>query len=157
MAPKVMVALAPHTSNWDFVVAMAAILATGIDAKYLMKKEAFIWPLSYLWVWLGGVPLDRTASENTVEQLVQKFERSDKLWVAIAPEGTRNKVEQWKTGFLRIATAAQIPVMVVAWDYPTKSIVLDRLWHLSGDIPSDVAAIRQHARSQFQGRHPQKQ
>ncbi len=153
-APKVMVALGPHTSNWDFVVAMAAILASGIQASYLMKKEAFVWPFSRLYVWLGGVPLNRKSATNTVEQLVSAFNRHDKLWVAIAPEGTRQKVGYWKTGFLRVAHQAQVPVLTVAWDYERKALVLDKLWHASEHYEQDAQTIREHVRSNFKGRHP---
>lgn len=155
--PKVMVALGPHTSNWDFVVAMAALMASGIDVHYLMKKEAFIWPLAPFFRWLGGVPLDRNSSANTVDQIVAQYRNSDQLWVAIAPEGTRRKVAHLKTGFLRIAEQAQVPVLIVAWNYANKEFVLDKLWVTTGDHVADAKAIMQYMHTHFQGRHPERQ
>lgn len=155
--PKVMIALGPHTSNWDFIIAMAAIMASGIQASYLMKKEAFVWPFSILYVWLGGLPLNRKATTNTVDQLVEQYGKRDSLWLAIAPEGTRKKVDYWKTGFLRIAHRAKIPVLTVVWDYDNKEFILDKLWQASDNYEHDAQAIRHHVRTNFKGRYPQLQ
>lgn len=154
---KVICAVGPHTSNWDFIIGMAGIMAAGIDARYLMKKEAFVWPLATLFKWLGGEPLDRNASENTVEQIIEHFRCADKLWLAIAPEGTRKKVKYWKKGFLRIADEAGIPVLLVGLDYHKKQFVLDRLWPTTGNHEADAEAIRTYMCSRFVGRHPHQQ
>ena len=154
---KVICAVGPHTSNWDFIIGMAGILATGIDARYLMKKEAFIWPFTRLFVWLGGEPLDRKATENTVEQIVQHFQKKEKLWLAIAPEGTRKKVDYWRNGFLRIADSANVPVLLVGFDYVNREFVIDKLWATTGDYAVDAAAIRDYMRQRFVGRHPNQQ
>lgn len=155
--PKIMVALGPHTSNWDFIIAMAGIMATGIKASYFMKKEAFVWPFSKIWVWLGGVPLNRKATENTVEQMVQQFKQRKQLWLAITPEGTRKKVDYWKTGFVRIAHIADVPVLTVVWDYEHKELRLDKLWQVSEDYEQEAAAIRDYVRTQFKGKYPELQ
>lgn len=154
---KMVVAVGPHTSNWDFVIAMAVILALGVRVNYLMKKEAFVWPFARFFIGLGGVPLDRSSTANTVEQLVTHYHNADKLWVAITPDGTRKKVECWKTGFLRIAAGAQVPVLVAAWDYARKTFVIDGVWPTTLDHVADAAAIRRHVCARFQGRHPDKQ
>lgn len=151
--PKMMVALAPHTSNWDFVISMAAIMAIGIRVSYLMKKEAFIWPFSLVWQWLGGVPLNRKATADTVEQLAQTYREREKLWLAIAPEGTRQKVTYWRTGFLRIAHLAQVPVLIVGWDYQNKVMNADKLWHPTGDHEKDAAELRNYVGAKFVGKH----
>lgn len=155
--PKIVVAVGPHTSNWDFIIGMAGILATGIDARFLMKKEAFIWPLSKFFVWLGGEPLDRKVRENTLEQIVEHFQTVDKLWLGITPEGTRKKVEHWKMGFLRIAEQAQVPVLLLGFDYSNKELVLDRLWPTTGNYEADADAIKAYMCSRFVGRHPHHQ
>lgn len=154
---KIVAVVAPHTSNWDFITGLAGVMALGIRVNYLMKKEAFVWPLSKLFIWSGGVPLDRSATGNTVDQLVSYYRSRDKLWVAIAPEGTRRKVDFWKSGFMRVAQQAEVPVLLVAWNYPTKEIRIDRLWYYSGDVERDVATIRDYARTRFQGRYPAQQ
>ena len=112
--PKIVVAAAPHTSNWDFVVAMLAIMALGIRVSYLMKKEAFFWPFGKLFMWLGGIPLDRRATEDTVQQIISWYDTHDQVWVVITPEGTRAKVDKWKTGFLRVVDGAKVPLLIVA-------------------------------------------
>lgn len=155
--PKMICAVGPHTSNWDFIVGMAGIMACGIDARFLMKKEAFIWPFSRFFVWLGGEPLDRKASENTVDQIVEHYHKASKLWVGIAPEGTRKRVTYWKSGFLRIADKAGVPVLLVGLDYRNKLLVIDKVWPTTGDYTADAAAIRDHMRLRFVGRHPSQQ
>lgn len=155
--PKMVVAAAPHTSNWDFIIAMMVILALGIRVNYLMKKEAFVWPFARLFVWLGGVPLDRNACTNTVEQMVAHYRKADKLWVVITPDGTRKRVDCWRTGFLHIAAGARVPVLVTAWDYSRKRFVIDRIWPLTQDPVADAAAVRDHVCRHYCGRHPQNQ
>lgn len=155
--PQLVVAVGPHTSNWDFVVAMAVILALGVRVNYLMKREAFIWPFARLFRWFGGIPLDRRSTSDTVPQIVGHYAQSPRLWLAIAPEGTRAKVDYWKTGFLRIAQEAQVPVLIAGWDYSRKTFVIDRLWPVTGDHVADAAAIRHHVRASMRARYPQQQ
>ena len=154
---KLILALSPHTSNWDFVTAMFGILAIGIKVSYLMKKEAFFWPVRNLFIWLGGIPIDRNAAEDTVVQIRKWFASNEKVCVGITPEGTRAKVDKWKTGFLRIAHQAEVPVFIGAWDYPNKQIVLDRVWPVSENYIEDAASIREYINSKYQGKHPEKQ
>ncbi|WP_096086409.1 lysophospholipid acyltransferase family protein [Agaribacterium haliotis] len=155
--PKAVFAAAPHTSNWDFILAMFAVLAMGVKISYLMKKEAFIWPLRSVFLWLGGIPLDRSAAADTVEQISGWFSNSERLWVVITPEGTRSRVPKWKTGFLRVAHRADVPVVLVAWDFPSKTMHIDRLWHCSGDHELDAEQIRAYICKTYRGRHPQLQ
>ncbi|UTA47303.1 1-acyl-sn-glycerol-3-phosphate acyltransferase [Simiduia sp. 21SJ11W-1] len=154
---KVMVALAPHTSNWDFIVAMPVIMALGIRVSYLMKKEAFIWPFSILFRWWGGIPIDRSASQDVVGQVASWYAEHDAVWVAITPEGTRKKVGQYKTGFVRIAHAAGVPVLTIAWDFPSKALVVDKLWTTTGNHEADAERIRAHINSHYRGAQPQYQ
>lgn len=154
---KLIVMVAPHTSNWDFITAMAAISGAGVKWSYMMKKEAFIFPFKSLFIKLGGVPIDRSQTEGLVEQVADAFKRQDKLWLAMTPEGTRSKVSAYKTGFLRIAQLADVPILVVAWNYPTKEIVLDRIWNTTGDVAQDAADIRAYVNQHYIGRYPEKQ
>ncbi len=150
-------AAAPHTSNWDFIVAMAGMLGLGIKLSYLMKKEAFFWPFKRLFLALGGIPLDRQSTHDTVEQLAQWFASVDQAWLAITPEGTRTKVNRWKTGFLCLASIANVPVVLVGWDYPTKTIYIDKIWPASGDHVQDAEAIRAYMNRKFTGKHLERQ
>ncbi|WHI48776.1 lysophospholipid acyltransferase family protein [Microbulbifer sp. TRSA001] len=147
---KVMVALAPHTSNWDFVVAMPFIMALGIKISWLMKKEAFFFPFKRLFMWLGGVPTDRRAAGNIALQVASSYRENEKMWVGITPEGTRKKVGRWKSGFLRISYTAQVPILLVAWDFPNKRICIDSLYQPSGNLEQDMAEIQKRF-SKYQG------
>ncbi|MFL0811607.1 MAG: lysophospholipid acyltransferase family protein [Agarilytica sp.] len=155
--PQLVVCGAPHTSNWDFMVAMFTELALGIKFSYFMKEEAFIWPFKGLFMALGGIPLDRSASQDTVGQISQWFETHEKVWIAITPDGTRSKVDKWKTGFLRIAHQAQVPVLLVAWHYPEKTLHLDTLWQPTGDHAADAEHIREYINARYQGKIPENQ
>ncbi len=155
--PKAVFAAAPHTSNWDFIIAMGCILALGVRISYLMKKEAFFWPLKGTFMALGGIPIDRKASMDTVDQIAESYARKDMLWVAITPEGTRSRVDRWKTGFLRVAYTARVPVVLVAWDYPTKSLVIEELWHAGPEFQEEAEQIRNLLCERYTGRHPERQ
>lgn len=154
---KVIVAAAPHTSNWDFIIAIGTIMSLGLRISYLMKKEAFVWPFKGFFLWLGGIPIDRKASENTVDQIADWYSTHEKVWVVLTPEGTRSKVDKWKTGFLRIAEKADIPIFLVAWDYPTKTLHLLPTWKTTGDHAADAEAIQNMVNAKYVGRHPEKQ
>jgi len=136
---------------------MLFVMATGIRISYLMKKEAFIWPFGKLFMALGGIPLNRKAADDTVEQITQWYREHDKVWVVITPEGTRGKVERWKTGFLRLAERADVPVYLVAWDYPTKTIHIGKKWPRTGDHVRDAEGIRDYLCARYAGRYPENQ
>ena len=153
--PKVIICAAPHTSNWDFVLAMLAVLTLGLRASYLMKKEAFIWPLAGLFKWLGGVPVERAQAGGLVRSMVTWLNNREKAWLLITPEGTRKKVDRYKTGFLRVAELADVPVGLVAWDYANKCIVIEKIWTLTGDNEADCEGIRQYLNNRYVARHPQ--
>ncbi len=155
--PQLVVCAAPHTSNWDFILAMLVSLALGVKFSYLMKREAFIWPFKNMFMALGGVPLDRGSSDETVRQISEWYRSHDQVWLAITPEGTRSKVRKWKTGFLRIAHMAKVPVLLVAWHYPEKSLYLDKVWHTTGNHAQDAEEIRKYMGSRFVGANPDNQ
>lgn len=155
--PKLVIAVGPHTSNWDLIFALYVLMASGIRLSWFMKQEAFIWPFSRLFVALGGIPLDRSSASGTVVQMAEAFVERERLWVALTPEGTRGKVSHWKTGFLRMAEAANVPVLLVGWDYPTRTICIDSLWQVTGNHEQDAAAIRDHINRLYTGRHPRHQ
>ncbi|WP_299773651.1 1-acyl-sn-glycerol-3-phosphate acyltransferase [uncultured Pseudoteredinibacter sp.] len=154
---KIMVALAPHTSNWDFVVAMPAIMGLGVKISYLMKKEAFFWPMAGTWRWLGGIPTDRSAAGGVVEQVASYYAEHDKCWVAITPEGTRSKVDKWKTGFIRIAHRCEVPVVVIGFDGPGKRIVIDKSYYSQGNYEAEADELRDYVNEKFVGISPEHQ
>jgi len=154
--PKFIVIAAPHTSNWDWVVAMFALLGLGVRINYLIKNTAFFWPLSVILRLTGGVPVDRSAPAGMVEDVARRVAANHEIIVVITPEGTRKRVEAWKTGFLRIAKATALPVVQVSWDYPSRTITLGPVAELSGDLDVDMQRVRNYYR-QFTGKNPANQ
>ena len=150
--PKLVLIGAPHSSNWDGVWGFAAKLALGLDIKILGKRELFWWPLGPLLRRLGVIAVDRTAAHGVVEQLADRIQQADRLWIGIAPEGTRRKVERWKTGFWKIARAADVPVLPAYFDYPDKIIGIGPPFVLGDDMAADIARIRAWY-APWRGRH----
>jgi len=142
---------APHTSNWDLALALGTMMAVGVKFSWMMKKEAFFWPLGHLWQRMGGIPIDRKASIDIVTQMKNWFDTNEKVWLGITPEGTRSKVERYKTGYLRISKAIGVPLFIIGVDAPKKKVVFDRIWDPSGDIETENAAIQAYFESNFQG------
>ncbi|WP_240126932.1 1-acyl-sn-glycerol-3-phosphate acyltransferase [Thermomonas alba] len=151
--PKAVVIAAPHSSNWDGFWGIAAKLALGIRLSILGKHTLFRIPLlAPLLRWQGVIPVNRAAPQGVVEQAVAAMRARDVIWYAMAPEGTRRPVAQWKPGFWRIAHAAQVPVVVAAFDYPRRRIVLGPAFATSDDMAGDIARI-QRWYAPFKGRH----
>ncbi len=150
--PKVVLVGAPHSSNWDFILAMACSLACGVKLSYLMKKEAFFWPFKGLFLLMGGIPVDRKSSEDIVPQIVNWINTNERVWVAITPEGTRSKVKRWKTGAARMAWEAQVPIVLVGWDYPTKVMTIGKQWQPTGDADADTDMIKAYVSENFKGK-----
>ena len=149
---KAVVIAAPHSSNWDGIWGLATKLALGVEARILGKDKLFWWPLSALLRGFGVVPLDRSSPQGTVGQAVAMIRDNERIWFALAPEGTRKPVKEWKTGFIRIARMAQVPIVPAYFHYPDKVIGFGEPFHTSGDDAADMAAIRQWYRP-WQGRN----
>ncbi len=156
--PKFVIIGVPHTSNWDAISASLAMLASGFKYTFLIKKEWFFWPMGPLFRALGGYPVDRgKGAANVVDQVVELFESADKVCVGFPPEGTRSLVDKYKTGYLRAAYAANVPVFICAFDGPNKRVVLDKLMPLTGDMKIDNAAIKAYVDATWTGVHPERQ
>ena len=154
--PKVVFIGLPHTSNWDLILALSAMQAAGLRCSWMMKKEAFFWPLGGLFKKMGGVPIDRKARSDVTTQMADWFAANEKAYLGLTPEGTRSKVETLKKGYLRIAYAAKVPVFLIAVDGKNKAIVLDRVWPLTGDIERDNADIKAYYDQTYVGIRPEK-
>ena len=133
---------APHTSNWDFVVAMGAVLALGVELRFLGKDTLFRGPLGWLMRRLGGTPVDREVPRGAVGQAVDAFEANDTFWLGLSPEGTRKPVERWRSGFYHIALGAGVPILPCFFDYPRKVVGVGPLFAPTGDLEADVAHLR---------------
>ncbi|WP_243018190.1 MULTISPECIES: 1-acyl-sn-glycerol-3-phosphate acyltransferase [Candidatus Cardinium] len=154
---KAVVVLAPHTSNWDFVYGMLFTLsAPDLTLRFAIKKEVMFFPLSYLMKKLGAIPIDRTnknKSTNMVAAMAEMFHQSDKLLLAIAPEGTRNYVKRWKTGFYRLAQAANVPIILGYINYNKREMGFGPIFDITGDIDKDIANIQDFYRT-IPGKYP---
>jgi len=141
--PRGVVAFAPHSSNWDFVIAISAMFALRLRVTFVGKHTLFLGPLGVFMRWLGGIPVDRGRPEGFVDAIVAEFATRDKLWVTLAPEGTRRAGAPFKTGFYRIAQAAGVPIIPVFLNYERKVMgFLDPIG-AEGDVQHGVAAIRE--------------
>ncbi|MBS1511356.1 MAG: 1-acyl-sn-glycerol-3-phosphate acyltransferase [Bacteroidetes bacterium] len=122
---KMVIVVAPHTSWKDILVGFAARNHLKIyDAKFLGKKELFDGPFGFLFRWMGGTPVDRFSKQGMVEQVAHTFAAQEKFILAMAPEGTRKRVDQLRTGFYHIAKTARVPIVPVALDFEHKKIVI---------------------------------
>lgn len=150
--PKLVLIAAPHSSWWDGVWGLLFRSALGADIAFMAKRELFTGPLGWLLRKAGGIPIERSSSSGVVEQMSRRFEASDRLWLGIAPEGTRKPVEQWKKGFWHIARAAQVPILPVYFDYPSRTIGLGPVFETTSDRDGDTARLRAFY-APFRGKH----
>lgn len=150
--PKAVLIVAPHSSWWDGYHGLLFKLALGADISFMAKREVFRGPLGWVLRELGGIPIERHAAHGVIAQMVMRFDARDKLWLGIAPEGTRKRVAQWKTGFWHIARGAGVPIVPVYFDYPRHVIGIGPLFMPSDDMHADLAALRAFY-APFRGKH----
>ena len=142
---KSIICVAPHTSNWDFIIGLIAYRSIGRKANFLMKEFWFFFPLKYLLKALGGIPVKRTdKSGSLTNQLIDDFHNRDYLNLALTPEGTRKPVDQWKTGFLYISYGAKVPIELGIIDYAEKKVVIKDEFNPSGNLKEDMIFVRKY-------------
>ena len=139
---KAVVIAAPHTSNWDFIYALAVFKILGLNIKYLAKRELFKFPLSILLKKTGGIPVERAKSQSLTDAIIHKFNHSEKLLVLIPAEGTRKKVEKWKSGFYYVAKGANVPILPGFLDYKNKEAGFGIPIYLSDDKTMDMENLK---------------
>ena len=150
---KAVVIAAPHSSNWDGLLGFAAKLGMGVRLSILGKDSLFKIPLVGAFLrWQGVIPVDRSAPHGLVEQAVDAIRASERMWYAIAPEGTRRWVDRWKPGFWRIAHGAGVPVVPAYFDYANKVIGIGPPFELGDDMQADIARIQRWYKP-FKGRN----
>lgn len=151
---KYIICLAPHTSNWDFVIGHLYARAQGIKSNFLMKKEWFFWPLSFVFRRMGGIPVWRSKHTSMTDNLAAMASQSESFILCITPEGTRKPVTEWKKGFYFIAQKANIPILLYGIDYQRKLIQCTKTIVPTGDIESQMMEIKQYFRH-FKGKKPE--
>ncbi|MBQ0733009.1 1-acyl-sn-glycerol-3-phosphate acyltransferase [Aquimarina celericrescens] len=135
---KCVVVVVPHTSWHDFYIGLLIRQLVGLKISFLGKKELFKWPIGWYLKKVGGIPLDRTPGQNKVEAIAEIFQKRDELRLAIAPEGTRKRVKEWKTGFYHIAKAAKVPIIMVTFDFGRKQNVISKPFYPTDNIEEDL-------------------
>jgi 1-acyl-sn-glycerol-3-phosphate acyltransferase len=140
--PRCVVAVYPHTSNWDFFVGYLAKLACGLPLHFVGKHTIFRWPFGPILRRMGGIPVDRRHPAGLLPQLVREMRARPWMWLAIAPEGTRAYVDRWKSGFYRVALEAGVPIGLAFIDWRARTVGLRTYFVPTGDEAADLARIR---------------
>ena len=152
---KAVLIAAPHTSNWDGFWAICYKVYARLDIRWFVKDSMFWFPMSLLLRINGGIPLDRNRARSSVGQAIAAFDENDDFFFGLAPEGTRSRVETWKSGFYRIAEGANVPIVLGFLDYGNKRLGLGPMVTLTGDREADMNVIGSFY-SSISGRCPEK-
>jgi len=152
---KYVMIVAPHTSNWDFMVGLAARSILRIDTKYVAKKELFRFPFGWLFKMLGGYPVDRSRHNNFVDAVCELFDSKNRFSICLTPEGTRSYAPEWKTGFYYIAKNSGLPIVMVGFDYENKVVKVEPAFYTGDDIEKDIEKIKSFYRN-IKGKYPEK-
>ncbi len=152
---KYVIVVAPHTSNWDFFVGLAARYILHLRSHFLAKNSLFKVPVvGWFLKSIGGHAVDRSRKTNMVDQVVEIFENNNKFVLTVTPEGTRSYQPNWKTGFYRIAEKAKVPIVMVGFDYGNRVVEVLDPFHPTGDLESDIEKMKDYYRT-IRGKRPE--
>lgn len=154
LTDKFIISLAPHTSNWDFVLGQLYARAEGLKINFLMKEEWFFWPLGVIFRSWGGIPVRRSKHTSMTEHLALEAEKSKTFRLCITPEGTRKRTAEWKHGFYYIALEAHLPILLYGIDYERKLIQCTKTIIPTGDIDAQMREVKLYYKD-FKGRNPE--
>ena len=140
--PHGLVLVYPHTSNWDFVIGILFSIGSGLNAQWMGKDTMFRWPFRGLLRRIGGVPINRRERSGLIAALLEEFQRRDRMWLAVAPEGTRAYTDHLKSGFYQIALAGNLPIGLGYVDYGRRCVGVDTYVRMTGDEARDLATLR---------------
>jgi len=140
---KAVLVFAPHSSNWDFLVGVMGMFALDLKVSWLGKHTMFRWPWGGIMRWLGGIPVDRTKPGGMVDEIQSAFRSREQLILGLAPEGTRSTVGSWRSGFWRIAKAAEVPMVLVSFDYARRVIEFASPFAPTDDFEIDLETLQQ--------------
>lgn len=152
---KCVLMVIPHTSWYDFYLGIFTRGITALEMNYIAKKELFRFPFGSYFRWMGGAPIDRTGGLNKVDAIAKLFEHYEEFRLAIAPEGTRNKVDELKSGFYYIALKANVPIIPVAFDFGKKTVRIGNPFYPTANYEADSKILLQHFKGVF-GKNPEK-
>ena len=151
---KYIICLAPHTSNWDFLIGQLYNGAEGLKSNFLMKKEWFFWPLGPIFRSLGGIPVFRSKKTSMTDNLAEAARKAERFMLCITPEGTRSPNPEWKKGFYYIAQKAEIPILLYGVDYEQKLIRCTKTIVPNGNIDTQMRDIKLYFKD-FKGKKPE--
>jgi 1-acyl-sn-glycerol-3-phosphate acyltransferase len=140
--PKCVICVAPHTSNWDLVIGKLAYYSAGRKAYFLIKKEWFVFPLGFIFRWLGGIPVDRSRNSSITDRMATIMSQRSTFHLAVTPEGTRKVTSEWKRGFYYIAVKANVPIILAYIDYFKKEVGVKALFYPTGNADDDINVIK---------------
>lgn len=152
--PKFVAIVAPHTSNWDFVVCVAAMFALRLRIQWFGKDSLFRWPFGWLLRALGGLPVRRDTAKGVVSEMADAIRAQPRFILALAPEGTRRHVDEWRTGFYHIAEQAGVPIVPVALDWGQREIAIGDPVRTAGDPAGEITRLRARYRVEM-ALHPE--
>lgn len=150
---KYILCLAPHTSNWDFLIGLLFSRAENMKINFLMKKEWFFWPLGVWFRHLGGIPVNRGKHTSMTDAMAETARREPNFRLCITPEGTRSLNTEWKKGFYFIAYKAEIPILLYAVDFNKRLIECTKVLVPSGDVEADMKIIKSYYKD-YKGKNP---
>jgi len=152
---KYIIALAPHTSNWDFIMGLLFSGAEGFQCGFMMKKEWFFWPMGYVMRALGGIPVYREKNQSVTDIVAKQAREAREFHLCITPEGTRRRQPEWKKGFYYIALKANLPILLYGLDYKRRLIQCTKQVIPDGNFDEQMVEIKQYFKD-FQGKYPEK-
>ena len=140
--PKMVAIIAPHTSNWDFPIGLAARYALRLDASWLGKHTLFRPPFGWIMRRWGGIAVDRTAAHDVVSQTIEAFSSRPRVFLVITPEGTRKQVDRWRTGFWHIAKGAGVPILPIVFDWGARVIRIQPAFDPGASVDEDIRELQ---------------
>ena len=152
---KAVIIAVPHTSWHDFYMGVLIRKISGVKTNFVGKKELFKWPLGWYFKAIGGRPIDRTSGQNKVEAIARLFNENEEFRLTLAPEGTRNKVKEWKTGFYFIAKTASVPIIMFTLDFGKKQNLISEPFYPTDDIEADFKFMHEFFKG-VEGKVPEK-
>lgn len=151
---KYIIIAGPHTSNWDFPLAVTVKFAKNLKVRFIGKHTLFKPPYGFIFRALGGQPVNRSKSTNMVDSIIEVFNTQEKFVFAISPEGTRKRVSKWKTGFYHVAMGANVPIVMTTLDFGRKQVLIDEPYVLTGDMKTDFKHFHDFFKG-VQGKNPE--
>tara|TARA_R110002049_G_scaffold309155_1_gene517708 strand:+ start:24846 stop:25394 length:549 start_codon:yes stop_codon:yes gene_type:complete len=140
---KAVIIAVPHTSWHDFYIGVLLRAVLQVKTNFIAKKELFVFPMGWIFRWLGGAPVDRFTKENKVQAITKLFEKEAEFRLTLAPEGTRKKVEKWRTGFYYIAKEAKVPIIMFTLDFQNKQNKISEPFYPTDDMEVDFKFMHQ--------------